>query len=92
MTNTIRFSVDPNFNLLDDEESQFSACLAIWPDGFEGNMYDSFFDEEIEDALGAYGVYEVQEGIFGWEGEEPFDVEDFILFLKEKGITAIREE
>jgi len=92
MTNTIRFNIDPNFNSLDDEESQFCVYLAICPDDFEGDMYDGSFDEEIEDALGAYDVYEVQEGLFCWEGEEPFDVEDFILFLKEKGITAIREE
>ena len=89
--NSIRFAVMPQ-PWFDDDEAENLTSLAISPADFDGGMYDGSFDEEISDALSDFGIYEVQEGAFNYEGDEPFDAQKLIDFLAERGITATEDE
>ena len=88
---SITFVVLPRGAWMDEDE----VAISIWPSDFEDDgMYDGAFDEEVYDALGDFGISEVQEGAFEYyeEGNGPFDSKKFIEFMASRGIEAIEEE
>ena len=87
---SITFTVLPRGSWMDEDE----VAISIWPSDFEDDgMYDDAFDDEIYNALGDFGISEVQEGAFEYdETNGPFDSKKFIEFMASRGIKAIEEE